>query len=165
MPAPDFNGRVRLKDMWIHISAQEMVGVSPRMYENLVYPFFAEIAATAGQVYYGCCDQVHEIWESCLHKLPNLKIVAITPWCNEEIMGPALRGTKFIYSRKLNPSLIGTGTTFDEEAFADAVKKTLTLAEGCQIQFIFRDIYTLCGDRTRAGRATKIIHKLTEKYS
>ena len=165
LPAPDFNGQARLKDLWIHINAQEMVGVSPRQYEEVLYPFYAEIASAAGQVYYGCCEPVHELWARCLHKLPNLKCVAITPWCSEEIMGEALRGTKFIYSHKPNPGLIGVPAVFDEEAFADSIRKTLTIAKGCQIQFIFRDIYTLQKDRARAGRAVRIIRELSEKLS
>jgi len=138
--------------------------VSPRQYEEVLYPFYAEIASAAGHVYYGCCEPVHEIWGRCLHKMPNLKCVAVTPWCDEEIMSDALRGSKFIYSRKLSPALIGARTTFDEDAFADAVKKTLATAKGCQIQFIFRDIYTLCGDKTRARRASQIIRQLSEKH-
>ena len=78
-------------------------------------------------------------------------------------MGEALRGRPVLYSRKPDPTLVGVGA-FSPEAFAAHILKTLQSARGCSLEFIFRDIYTLCNDPTRAGRAVKIVRELIDKH-
>ena len=62
-------------------------------------------------------------------RLPNLRSVSISPWCDEDHMGAALRGGKVIYSRKPMPSLV-SGAHLHEEAFTEHVRKTLMGGQG-----------------------------------
>ena len=78
-------------------------------------------------------------------------------------MGEALRGSGVIYSRKPSPNFIGVGAELDEEGFAAHISKTLTAARGCSAEIIFRDIYTLTGDRSKPGRAVQITRDLIDK--
>lgn len=156
-------GRITTKDIWGNMNSQESVGLSPAMYEEFIFPIFKKAAERFGLVYYGCCEPVHEIWESCVSKLANLRKVSISPWCNEEYMGEALRGSDVIYSRKPSPNYLGVGS-FDESAFTQHIKKTIMAARGCHAEILFRDIYTLTDDKTKAGKAVKIVRNLIEEF-
>jgi len=108
-------GAPLLKDLWLNINSQESVGISPDMYHEFVYPYYEEMAKEFGLTYYGCCEPVHDVWDSCLKDMPNLRKVSISAWCNEEIMGERLRGSNVIYSRKPSPNFIGVEKNFDGE--------------------------------------------------
>lgn len=155
-------GKITTRDIWGNMNSQESVGISPSMYEEFVFPIYEKAAKRFGLVYYGCCEPVHEIWESCVSNLANLRKVSISPWCDEDYMGEALRGADVIYSRKPSPNYLGVGS-FDEEAFSKHIEKSLKAAKGCHMEILFRDIYTLNDDNTKAGKAVDITRKLIDR--
>lgn len=158
------SGIITSKDLWGNMNSQETVGISPDMYGEFIFPYYYELAKNFGLVYYGCCEPVHPIWEDYISKLPGLRKVSISPWCDEEFMGDALRGSKVIYSRKPSPNFVGVEGMFDESAFAEHITKTIRAARGCELEFIFRDIYTLSGDISKPGKAVTITRNLIEKF-
>ena len=83
--------------------------------------------------------------------------VGLSPWCNEEIMSEKLRGTNIIYHRKPSPNFLGVGTTLDEDAFRQHIRKSLTLARGCKMEITQRDVYTINNDIAKARRYVQII--------
>jgi hypothetical protein len=131
--------------------------------ENFIFPYFRDLCAEFGQVYYGCCEPVHEIWECCVSQYPNLRKVSISAWCNEDTMGEALRGSRVIYSRKPSPNFIGVGKDLDTDAFSAHMRKTLVAAKDCHLEIIFRDIYSLSGDLSKPGRAVEITRRLIDQ--
>lgn len=155
---------VTTKDVWGYMDSQETVSISPNMFGEFFYPFYMEVAQHFGLLNYGCCEPVNSIWEKYISKLPNLRKVSISPWCDEEYMGQALRGTNVIYHRKPSPNYIGVGKVFDEEAFRKHIMKTIKSAQGCKLEFSFRDVYTVEGDIYKPGRAIKVVRELLEKY-
>jgi hypothetical protein len=148
-------GKVTPADLWVNVNSQETVGLSPQMYREFIYPTYRDIAEAFGLVYYGCCEPVHDIWEECISQLPHLRKVSVSPWCDEPFMGERLRDRQVIYSRKPSPNLIGVGE-FDPGAYREHIATTLRAARGCTLEIVHRDIYSLVGDRTRAGRAIAI---------
>lgn len=156
-------GKVTSNDLWGNVNSQESVGLSPSMYGDYVFPYYKDAAERFGLVYYGCCEPVHEVWDDHLSKLPNLRKVSVSAWCDEEFMGDRLRGGNVIYSRKPSPNFIGVGERLDEEAFADHIRHTLTATKGCRLEIIFRDIYTLTGDTSKPGRAVQIVRRLIDE--
>ncbi len=155
--------KLTTKDVWLNMNSQETVGISPRMYRKFMFPYYRDIAEHFGLVYYGCCEPVHDIWESCVSQYPNLRKVSVSAWCNEDFMGEALRGSQVIYSRKPSPNFIGVGTVLDEDGFRKHISKTLEAARGCTVEIIFRDVYTLSGDLSKAGRAVQITREQIER--
>ena len=77
-------------------------------------------------------------------------------------MGDALRKAPVIYSRKPSPNFLGVGRDLDEDAFRDYIAHTLRVAKGCEIEFIFRDIYTLEGNQGKVKKAVQIVRDLIE---
>lgn len=165
LPSVSFKdtGKVSPKDLWVNMNSQETVGISPNMFGEIIYPYYYKLARNFGLVYYGCCEPVHLIWEKYISKLPGLRKVSVSPWCDEEFMGNVLRGSKVIYSRKPSPNFIGVEGFFDESTFTEHISKTIKAARGCKLEIIFRDIYTLSGDINKLGKAIKITRGLIEK--
>lgn len=153
---------ITTKDLWVNLNSQETVGISPDMYGEYIYPHYEQMAREFGLVYYGCCEPVHAIWDDYISKLPNLRKVSVSPWCDEEFMGNALKGKNVIYSRKPSPNFVGVGGCFDENAFSMHMSNTLRAAKGCRLEFIFRDVYTLSGETDKPGKAVQITRNLIE---
>jgi hypothetical protein len=162
LPQAGFSGQVRTGDLWGNFNSQESVGVSPEFFMGHIYPHYLPLAEQFGMTYYGCCEDVSNFYDAGLKGFPNLRKLSISPWCNEQVMGSRLRNSKVIYSRKPSPNFLSVGE-FDPGAYAAHIQTTLTAAEGCQIEFLLRDICTLNGDRTKPARAVQIIRELSRK--
>ncbi|MCX6927865.1 MAG: hypothetical protein NT154_32355 [Verrucomicrobia bacterium] len=155
---------VTTNDVWGYMDSQESVGMSPRMFEEFFFPSYLEVARNFGLLSYGCCEPVHAYWATSLSRLPNLRKISISPWCDEAKMGEALRGSRTIYHRKPSPNFIGVGKQLDEEAFRGHIRHTLECARGCQLEFSFRDVYTLEGNIGKPRRAVQIVRELVEEH-
>lgn len=154
------SGPVVSTQTWGHSNSQESVGISLEQYAEFVFPYIQEIAREFGLFYYGCCEPVDPIWDDCLCKLPNLRKVSISAWCDEEKMAERLSKAPVIYSRKPSPNFLGVDHVLDEEAFRAYIKRTIDLTRGCHVEIIFRDIYTLHGNPDKARRAVEIVRSL-----
>ena len=159
--APD---KIKTKHMWGYADSQETKGISPETYEEFFFPYYAQIANEYGLTSYACCEPVDEIWENCVSKLNNLRKVSISPWCDEEYMGTALKGTKTIYHRKPSPNYVGVGADFDESGFREHMLRTIKAARGCKLEISYRDAYTTTGDMNKPRRAVEITRGLVEEY-
>ena len=163
LPAPGYNGGpAKLRDMWGSANSQETVGISPRMFHEFCAPYYQEVCAPFGLVYYGCCEPVHPFWDD-IRQIPNLKKVSISPWCDEGRMGEALQGTEIVYSRKPDPNFLSVDRQLDEEAWATHIQETLAATRGVFVEFIIRDVYTLHGDIGNARRAVEIARREIER--
>jgi hypothetical protein len=164
LPAPGYNsGPVRLCDMWGSTNSQETVGISPQMFNEFCYPYYRDICEPVGLLYYGCCEPAHPFWED-IRRLPHLKKVSISRWCDQVFMGEALQGTGIVFSRKPNPNYLSVDETLDEEAWADHIAETLLAARGVPIEFIVRDVYTVHGNLNNARRAVEVARKEIDKH-
>ena len=152
-------GVTKTTQVWGFMDSQETVGLSPTMFEEFIFPYYEMIAKQCGLLSYGCCEPVHMIWENCLSKWENLRKISISPWCDEEYMGAALRGRKVIFHRKPSPNYLGMGTTLDEEAVRAHIRKTLKAAQGCTVEFTQRDVYTINNDEAKAKRYIDLIRE------
>jgi hypothetical protein len=153
------SGPVTSKDVWGFMDSQETVGVSPAMFEEMIFPYYKMIAGEYGLLSYGCCEPVHPFWESCLSKLDHLRKISISPWCDEEYMGAALRGRKIIFHRKPSPNFLGVGVNMDEEAFRLHIRKSLKAAKGCTLEITQRDVYTINNNEAKAQRYVELIRE------
>lgn len=163
LPAREIgNGPVKLCDMWGAADSQETVGVSPRMFAEFCYPYYRDVCEPLGLLYYGCCEPVHGLWE-IIKNLPRLTKIAISPWCDEDFMGEALKGLDIVYSRRPDPALLGVSPRLDEEMWKNSIKKTLEAARGLKVEFLIRDVYTVHNDIQKVNRAVKLARQTVEE--
>lgn len=155
---------VRMSDLWGSADSQETVGISADMFGEFFFPYYRKVADRFGLLVYGCCEPVHPFWDEYISKLPHLRKVSISPWCDEAFMGERLRGAPVIYQRKPSPNFVGVGKTLDEDAFRQYIDKTLEYAKGCKLEISFRDVYTLEGELHKPRRAVEIVREELEKH-
>lgn len=160
---PDDMPGAKLKDLWLYIDSQETSGVSPAMYEELVFPYYKEIMDAFGLISYGCCEATHPLWEGCLSKVPNLRKVSVSPWCDEEFMGERLRGTDITFLRKPPATLLGVNPELDEAAVKGCFEKTARAARGCKVEIAQRDVYAIRNTPDKVKRYVSLARRAFEE--
>jgi len=131
--------------------------MSPRQYEEFIFPYQRAVIEKFGLCYYGCCEPVHSRWE-VLKKIPNLRSVSVSPWCDEDFMAEAM-GRNYVYSRKPNPTLIST-KKFDEDAIREDLRKTVRTAKNCNVEIVMKDVHTLAGEPWRMARWVQLAREV-----
>jgi hypothetical protein len=158
----DIDRPIKIADLWGYTNFQETVGMSVEMFDEFFFSYTKEVFSRCGLFSYGCCEPVHTLWETCLSKMKNLRKVSVSPWCDEEYMGEAIRGKKIVYHRKPFPNFIAVDEVFDDEAFLDHLKKTVMAARGCPLEITFRDI---CSVRNEPERLTRAVELTREAFA
>ena len=141
---------VKLGECWGWVESQESAPVSPRMFNEFFLPYIAEVARLFGLTYWGCCEGVHDRFSYIEKAIPNLRAVSVSGWSDLYKMGELL-GAKYVYSRKPTPAYI-SGAYPDWELVEKDIRNTLDAAKNSNLEFCFRDIYTVNGDRSRLSR-------------
>ncbi len=154
LPAPDFDGVVRLKDQWGFSESQETVGVSPRMFNQFILPYQLPILEKFGLTYYGCCEPVDQRWRY-LSKISNLRRVSVSPWSDREKMAENL-GTEYVYAYKPNPAFLAFPHLPEEEIRAN-IRDTLKITAGCHLEIILKDVTTVMHEPGRIHRWVEIV--------
>ncbi|MEI6147843.1 MAG: hypothetical protein WCS01_02005 [bacterium] len=148
LPQPDWKPGlpVRTRDLWVLSESQETVGVGPEQFAEFIFPYQRSVIERFGKCYYGCCEPVNNRWH-ILKTLPTLARVSVSPWADEAFMAREC-GRRIVYSRKPNPTLIST-SRFDEDAIRADLRHTLSVAGGCRLEIIMKDVHTLnnCPER------------------
>ncbi len=146
LPAEDFAGRVRLRDMWGFCEAQTMSEVSPAMHERYVLPYQLPILERFGLNCYGCCEPLDLKLDFLLARVPRLRRISISPWADVPRTAEIL-GNRAIFSWKPNPALLAA-VQFDEEAVRRDIRETLAVARanGCVVEIVLKDTHT-CNHR------------------
>lgn len=163
LPAPDFKGKVRTKDLWYYCESQESVSISPDHYGEFVFPYIKELAELFGRVYYGCCEPVDPVWKY-ISTIKNLQRVSISPWAKEDVMGKNCRERKLVYSRKMPPAFFMAKEFNENDGLRKAIEHTVACAEGARLEFMLRDIYTLQNDPDRFRRWVELVREGGAKH-
>jgi len=150
LPGPDNRGKVRLKDLWAWAESQEAEGISPAMYKEFVLPYLAKLSEKFGLIYYGCCERVDDRLEMIVEAIPNLRSVSVSGWSDFDKTAELL-GKNYVYSRKPTPTYI-SGPNPDWDLLEQDMRDTYVAARDCNLEILFRDVYTICGERSRLRR-------------
>jgi len=147
LPEPDSQDEVQLQNLWGWAESQEFESISPEMYQEFVLPYLAKLSAKFGLVYYGCCERVDNRLESIIKAIPNLRSVSVSGWSDLEKTADML-GKKYVYSRKPTPAYI-SGADPDWDLLKKDMQNTYAAARDCNVEILYRDVYTINGDRSR----------------
>ena len=159
LPGPGYEGgAARLSDMWGNSNSQETVGLAPDMFHEFCFPYYRDVCAPMGLLYYGCCEPAHPFWED-IRQLPHLKKVSISRWCDQRFMAEVLQGTDIVFSRKPDPNFLSLDVKLNEEAWAAHIRETLEATRDLFVEFIVRDVYTVHGNLDNPRRAIEIARR------
>ncbi len=163
LPAEDFNGKVRLKDLWGFCDAQSMSEVSPAMHEEFVLPYQLRILERFGLNCYGCCEPLHLKLDMLKKHVPRLRRVSISPWADKRISAEKL-GDEIIFSWKPNPAPLAA-FSFDEELVRRDIRETIEIAKahGCVLEIILKDTHTCRNEPWRFDRWSEIAMEEAER--
>ena len=147
LPAPNTPGDTRLKHLWGWAESQEFEMLSPAMYQEFVLPYLARLSERFGLIYYGCCERIDDRLPMIQQAIPNLRSVSVSGWSNLGRVAEMV-GQKYVYSRKPRPAYI-SGPNPDWDLLEKDLRNTYAAARDCNLEILFRDVYTTCGDRHR----------------
>ncbi len=159
LPAADFDpGHVRLTDIWGGLQAQDLVGISPDMFEEFFYPLMKPIMERFGFSHYGCCEAA-DPWFPSLLRTANLRRISISPWAGVTKCAEAL-GERYVFSYKPLPTCVTTGR-MDDQAIRCGLEEvfTLTKAHGCVVEVMLKDLHTV---RHQPGRIRRWVQLARE---
>jgi hypothetical protein len=140
LPAKDFSGKVRTKDMWGLAESQVTIGISPEMFKEFVFPYQRRLMDRFGLTCYGCCEPMDERFD-IVKQATNLRRVSVSPWANRKLMSEKL-GHDYIYSMKPSPSYLPL-PMMDEELIRSDLRDSLRTTKDNCVEVIMKDNHTL----------------------
>ena len=143
LPAEDFAGTVRLKDVWGRCSAQIFSAVSPDMHDEFDLQYSEKLFGGCGLVYYGCCEPMDRKVDILRKRFPTLRKISITPWADPEMAAASIHGD-FVLAAKPNPAFVSTHT-FHPEPVEQEMRGVLDACKrnGTTCEFVLKDISTI----------------------
>ena len=158
LPAGDFDGHVRTRDMWVLGESQEFVGVGPDQFYEFALQYQLPVLNRFGLVCYGCCEPLDHKFDLIIKHIPGLRRVSVSPWCDRRLAADKL-GDRYVYSWKPNPAMIcGAGPDYD--AVEKSIRETIEIADGCCLEILMKDTHTFQGEPERIVRWTDIASRL-----
>jgi hypothetical protein len=160
---PRANSGPRLrKDLWTHCAAQEFALISPAMHEEFLLRYQLPIISRFGLVSYGCCEDLTRKIDM-LRKMPNLRMIAVTPRANVARCAEQI-GADYVLSWRPNPTDM-VCYQFDEALIRRIVRNAMEVARGCHVTITLKDVETVQGDPGRLSRWVQIVRSVTDSYA
>jgi hypothetical protein len=159
LPAADFAGDVRLRDLWGNAESQETTCISPKMFAEFVFPYQARLLERFGLVCYGCCEPLDARWH-IVEQIPRLRRVSVSAWADWAGMAEKL-GKRYVYAMKPTPADLAM-ETFDEERIRRELRQALRITRDCRVEVIMKDNHTIRNDPRRAIQWVKIAREEAE---
>ena len=156
LPGDDFDaGHVKAKNMWGCSNAQIFSEVSPKMHWEFAVKHDMRWLQRFGLTYYGCCEPLDKKMD-IMRKIPNLRKISVSPWCNLERIISEIGGD-YVISRKPSPAILAE-TAWDSARARSDIREVIEKAEGnCHIEFIMKDISTVRHDPRRLWEWSMIV--------
>ena len=143
LPQDDYVDRARTTDMWGFCESQETVSISPRMYEEFIFPYEQPIMERFGLNCYGCCEPLHARWP-IVKRHPNLRRVSCSAWADLTLMAENL-GKDYVLSMKPSPAVLAT-PQINRGAIRRELREALEITKGCVVEVIMKDNHTIGGN-------------------
>jgi hypothetical protein len=164
LPAGDFSGKVRRKDVWGRCAAQIFGSVSPAMHDEFDLAYNQQIFGECGLLYYGCCEPMDRKIDILKKRFKNLRKVSITPWADParaaEAMGPDL-----VMAAKPNPAHVSS-KNFNPAPVQVEISGYLEACErhGTPCEFVLKDISTVANNPNTLTTWVETASKVIDRY-
>lgn len=157
LPADDAAGEhVRLRDRWCHCAAQAASEIGPDQHEEFILEYDLRVMERCGLNAYGCCEPYTNKFDMLKRRVPRLRRVSVSPWCDVERAAEAL-GDEYLFSWKPNPAmLVGE---FDPEKLRPYFRRTLEVARDCVLEIILKDAITVEGQPQRLEQWVRVLRE------
>lgn len=141
LPAPGFDGRNwRCCDIWGFSESQETSTISPRMFEEFIFPYQFPLLERFGLNCYGCCEPLHLRWH-VVKRFPRLRRISVSPWADLAAMAGNL-GVDYVYSMKPNPAPLASPAP-DFDAIRRHLRESFAITRDCRVEVVLKDTHTI----------------------
>lgn len=164
LPAEDFSGKVRLKDVWGRGSAQIFSSVSPSMHDEFDLQYSQKLFGGCGLVYYGCCEPLHLKIDILRKRFKNLRKISVTPWADPEVAARNI-GSDYVFAAKPNPAFVNS-PTFNPEPVEQEIRRYLDACKkyGTTCEFALKDISTIANNPNNLTRWCDTVKNVIDQY-
>lgn len=163
LPGEDYNPEhVHPHNMWGCSNAQIFSSVSPEMHWEFALEHDQKWLKRFGLCYYGCCEPLDKKIE-ILRKIPNLRKISVSPWCDTERVTEEI-GADYVMSRKPSPAIFAIGE-LDEAEAEKQLRDFLDKAKDGHVELIMKDISTVSYKPQNLWKWEKIAMRVAEKYA
>jgi hypothetical protein len=155
--------QVCARNMWGCSNAQIFSEVSPDMHWEFAIQHDLRWLSRFALTYYGCCEPLDQKID-LLRRIPNLRKISASPWCNiERLVEKA--GGDYVLSRKPNPAVLAWDAWRPESA-REEMRRFLEQTGGkCHVELIMKDISTVRYQPQRLWEWAAIAMEVAEEYS
>jgi len=164
LPAADFAGRVRQKDVWGRCAAQIFGAVSPAMHDEFDLAYNQKLFGGCGLLYYGCCEPMDGKIDILRQRFPNLRKISITPWADPERAARNI-GRDYVLAAKPNPAFVAQ-PTFVPKPVAAEIAAYLDACQryGTPCEFVLKDISTIANDPRHLTQWAATVNAVIDRY-
>lgn len=164
LPAPDFAGKVRMKDVWGRCAAQILGSVSPEMHDEFDLAYNEKLFGGCGLLYYGCCEPMDRKIDILRKRFKNLRKVSITPWADPERAAAAM-GKDLVMAAKPNPALVSSAR-FNPKPVEDEIARYLEACKrhGTTCEFVLKDISTVANNPDNLTQWCRTVSSTIDRY-
>ncbi len=164
LPADDFEGKVRRKDVWGRCAAQIFGSVSPDMHDEFDLAYNEKLFGECGLVYYGCCEPMDRKIDILRKRFKNLRKVSITPWADPERAAAAM-GPDLVMAAKPNPAFVSSAR-FNPKPVEDEIAGYLDAAKrhGTPVEFVLKDISTIANNPENLTQWADTVMGVIDRY-
>ena len=164
LPAADYAGTARPKDVWGRCAAQIFSGVSPGMHDEFDLEYNQELFGEFGLLYYGCCEPLDTKIDILRKRFANLRKVSITPWADPEVAARNI-GSDYVLAAKPNPAFVNW-PTFDPEPVEREMRGILDACSryGTTCEFVLKDISTIANNPDNLTQWAATVERVIDQY-
>jgi hypothetical protein len=164
LPGADFDPLwVKPRNMWGCSNAQIFSGVSPEMHWEFAIAHDLPWLSRWGLACYGCCEALDRKVD-ILRRIPNLRKISASPWCNVERLIDKVGGD-YVISRKANPAVLAHDVWQPELARQELQSFLESTAGNCHVEFIMKDISTVRYQPQRLWEWAAIAMEVVENFA
>ncbi|MCL2479924.1 MAG: hypothetical protein FWF22_10500 [Treponema sp.] len=162
LPAPDFSGVPRLKDVWFRGASQIFATVSPAALQEFDLDYTEKFMEKCRLVYYGCCEPLDNKIH-LLKRVPNMRKIGVSPWANVRSCAEQI-GPDYVYSRKPNPAHVVGIFNADEVKKETSMVLEACLEFKCPLEFTLKDISTVSYKPQNLIEWNRTVQETIDKY-
>lgn len=143
-PSDDFDpAHVKTKDLWFFGDAQEFTLASPAQWDEFVLSYQAPIFEMFGLIKYGCCESMVGRLEILKAKVPNLRIVTVSPWSDIEYSAEQCQKDIIM---EIRPKPTDVLMNWGQDEIKKDIQGKMELAGDTIYEFDLQDIETVNGN-------------------